>query len=313
MAGSLCVILGGAGFIGSHVADALVENGYPVRVFDLPHRKTTNIAHFANRIEILEGDFENRTDLEHALQDAEYIFHLVGTTLPQNSNQNPIYDIESNVIGTLRLLQIAQTARVKKIIFISSGGTVYGIPETIPIPETHPTFPLNAYGISKLAIEKYLHLFYHLYGIEYVVLRVSNPYGERQQTVGAQQGVVSVFMDRIRQGQPITIWGDGSIVRDFLYVKDMAQTFLLALKHTARHRIFNVGSGTGTSINELLAMLAHITGITPQVNYTPGRAADVPCNILDTTRIRAEWGWSATTSMETGLAQTWEWVRQRET
>jgi len=307
-----CLVLGGAGFIGSHIADALVENGYAVRIFDLPRRKMTNVAHLLDRVEVIEGDFTNEADLERALPGADYVFHLVGTTLPQSSNENPTYDAESNLIATLRLLQLARTRDVKKIIFISSGGTVYGVPQTIPIPETHPTFPVSAYGITKLAIEKYLHLYHHLYGMDYVVLRVSNPYGERQQSVGAQQGVVPVFMNRLRRGEPIIIWGDGSVVRDWLYVKDVAQAFVLALKNTSPHRIFNVGSGVGLSLNELLAMLSRVAGITPHVSYTASRPTDVPCNVLDTTRIRAEWGWSATTPMEVGLTRTWDWVCQQD-
>jgi UDP-glucose 4-epimerase len=312
MTAGRCLVLGGAGFIGSHIADALVDNGYTVRLFDLPRRKMTSVAHLLDRVEVVEGDFTNEADLERALPGVDYVFHLVGTTLPQSSNENPIYDAESNLIATLRLLQLARAREVKKVIFISSGGTVYGVPETIPLPETHPTFPVCAYGVTKLAIEKYLHLFHHLYGMDYVVLRVSNPYGERQQSVGAQQGVVSVFMARLRRGEPIIIWGDGSVVRDWLYVKDVAQAFVLALKNTSPHRIFNVGSGVGLSLNELLAMLSRVTGITPHVSYTASRPTDVPCNVLDTTRIRAEWGWSATTPMEVGLTRTWDWVCQQD-
>jgi UDP-glucose 4-epimerase len=306
-----CLVVGGAGFIGSHIADALVQNGYPVRLFDLPRRKMTNVAHLLDRVEVAEGDFTNEADLERALRNVDYVFHLVGTTLPATSNENPIYDVESNLIGTLRLLQLARAAHIKKVIFISSGGTVYGIPETVPIPETHPTSPVCSYGITKLAIEKYLALFHHLYGLDYVILRASNPYGPRQQSIGAQQGVVSVFIDRIKRGEPITIWGDGSVVRDFVYIQDVAQAFVMALTSSSPHRIFNVGTGAGLSLNELLGLLAQATGITPRVNYLPGRSTDVPRNVLDTTRIRTEWGWSAPTPLSEGLARTWDWARQQ--
>jgi UDP-glucose 4-epimerase len=307
-----CLVLGGAGFIGSHIVEALIDHDYPVRVFDLPRRTLANLAHLIDRIEIVEGDFTNVLDVRNALVDVDYVFHLVSTTLPQTANDNPIYDAESNLIATLQLLNEARSADVKKAIFISSGGTVYGVADTTPIVETHPTMPITAHGIIKLAIEKYLHLYHHLYGLDYVVLRVSNPYGERQQSVGAQQGVVSVFIDRMRRGEPINIWGDGSVVRDFVYIQDVAQAFVLALTSASPHRIFNVGSGVGLSLNELLALLEKVTGITPHVNYLPGRSTDVPRNILDTTRIRAEWGWSATTPLQVGLARTWEWVQHQD-
>jgi len=308
MSDNVCLVLGGAGFIGSHIAEALVEAGYPVRLFDLPRRDLSNVAHLLPETEIVEGDFTNEVDLRHALPGVDYVFHLASTTLPANSNENPIYDVESNLIGALHLLQVAQTSRVKKIIFISSGGTVYGVPAATPIPETHPTLPISAHGITKLAIEKYLHLFYHLYGLEYVVLRVANPYGERQRSLGAQQGVVPVFMNHLRANEPVTIWGDGSAVRDFLYVKDVVRACCLALNSHSPERVFNVGSGQGVSLNGLLTLLQRVTGITPRVNYAPGRLVDVPQNVLDTTRIRQAWGWSATTPLETGLARTWEWV-----
>jgi UDP-glucose 4-epimerase len=270
MDASRCLVLSGAGFIGSHVVDALVEKGHDVGVFDLPRRNKSNVSHHLGRIKIIEGDFTNEADLRRAVPGMDYIFHLIGTTLPQSSNDNPVYDVESNVIGTLRLLRLAVKVGVKKVVFISSGGTVYGLPEKIPIPETHPTSPLCSYGITKLVIEKYLHLFHHLYGLDYVVLRVSNCYGERQQFVGAQQGVVSIFMNLLKRDKPITIWGDGSVVRDFVYVKDVARAFLLALTNTSQHKVFNVGSSVGTSVNQLLALIQKITGKTPRVNYTPG-------------------------------------------
>ena len=311
MTRSLCLVVGGAGFIGSHIVDELLAGNYSVRVFDLPRRERTNLAHVLDCVEVVEGDFTNSADIERALMDVNYVLHLAGTTLPQTSNENPIYDAESNLIGTLRMLQAAQVADVKKVIFISSGGTVYGVPEKIPITETHPTQPICAYGITKLAIEKYLHLYYRLYGLDYVVLRVSNPYGERQQSVGAQQGVVSVFIDCLQRGQPIKIWGDGSVARDFIYVQNVARAFVLALTSTSCQHVFNVGSGVMTSLNDLLSMLARITGIKPRVEYSPGRLTDVPNNVLDTTLIRTELGWSAITPLEVGLTRTWNWACKR--
>jgi len=176
-----CLVLGGAGFIGSHLTHALARAGHRVRAFDRPH--VDSLAELAGRgdCEIVTGDFLNPKDLALALAGSEIVFHLVSTTLPQASNENPSYDVETNLLGTLRLLELCRRERVRKVVFISSGGTVYGVPRTVPIAESHPTQPTCAYGIHKLAIEKYLHLEHLLHGLDYCVLRPANLYGERQR------------------------------------------------------------------------------------------------------------------------------------
>jgi len=174
-----CLVLGGAGFMGSHIVDALVARNHRVRIFDLPNISTHNLHQSMDSVEILGGDFNNVNDISQALEDIDVVVHLVSTTLPGPSNENPVYDVESNVIGTLNLLKQAVEKRVKKIIFSSSGGTVYGIPRFVPIPETHETNPVCSYGITKLTIEKHLALFHHLHNLDYTVLRLANPYGER--------------------------------------------------------------------------------------------------------------------------------------
>jgi UDP-glucose 4-epimerase len=274
-----CVILGGGGFLGYHLCQALLTAGHRVRIFDRPNLERFSLLDSSGSVEWIEGDFVNQGDLEPAISGCDIIYHLVSTTLPKSSNENPLYDIETNVIGTLRLLDLVK-GKNKKIIFISSGGTVYGIPEEVPIKESHPTNPICSYGIGKVTIEKYLHLYHHLYNLDYCVFRLANPFGERQK-VTAAQGVIAVFLHKALHDQPIEIWGDGTVIRDYLYVKDAIAPVVKAITYRVDCRIFNVGSGEGKSLNEVLAAIGALLGKKVRCTYTPSRAFDVPSNVLD--------------------------------
>lgn len=303
----LCLVLGGRGFIGSHLADRLVEEGYPVRIFDRPASSNENIKELTGRVEIYEGDFQNEKDLAGALDGVGYVFHLISTTLPKKSNEDPIYDIESNVVGTLRMLDHIKDNKEIKIIFVSSGGTVYGMPQKLPIDEDHPTSPLCSYGIGKLTIERYLYLYKHLHGLDYTVLRAANPYGERQNPLGAQ-GVVPIFMSKMQAAEKITLWGDGEVVRDFIYIDDFIDALIMAMDVVTKDRIFNIGSGAGTSLNDLIKEIESLTGISSNVEYLPSRDTDVPVNYLDISRARNQLGWRPKTPFIEGLKNTWQWL-----
>ena len=298
-----CLILGGAGFIGSHLAEGLLAEGHQVRIFDRPNLALPAELLADSRIEWHEGDFLNVDDLARVVPGNEVIFHLVSATLPKSSNDNPAYDVETNVIGTLRLLDIARTNEVKRIIFASSGGTVYGLPHTLPISESHSTEPLASYGITKLAIEKFLHMYRALHGLDYCILRLANPFGERQR-VGAAQGAVAVFLHRAWHDETIHIWGDGSVVRDYIYIKDVVRAFVKALSYQGEPRVFNIGSGQGMSLNQLLAGIEALLGRPVAVEYEQGRKFDVPVNVLDISRARNLLGWQPTVSFRDGLAVT---------
>jgi UDP-glucose 4-epimerase len=302
-----CLVLGGCGFMGSNLVEQLLDVGYRVRVFDTPTVNRINLAPVEARIGFFGGDFSNAHDVDGALQDIDFVIHLVGTTLPADSNSRPSFDIESNVVGTIGLLQACVRHRIRRVVFASSGGTVYGEPEKIPIPEVHPTNPLCSYGIAKLAIEKYLQLFHHLYGLDYTILRVANPYGKYQKLTSGQ-GLIGVLLARIREGKTITIWGDGSVVRDYIYIDDVVRAFLKALTHTSNHRIFNIGTGVGTSILDLLTKIAQVTGIKPKVEYSVGRPVDISRNVLDSTRANECLDWRAQTDCGTGIQKTWDWI-----
>ncbi len=301
-----CLVLGGCGFLGSNLTYKLLGEGYRVRVFDSPTANRTNLASIESQVDFFAGDFLNEADVDRALQDINFVCHLVGTTLPANSNSRPAFDVQSNVLGTINLLQASVRHRVRRVVFASSGGTVYGEPLRIPISEDHPTDPLCSYGIAKLTIEKYLRLFRDLHGLDYTILRIANPYGKYQKFTG-EQGAVGIFLARVSEGQTITIWGDGSVARDYVYVEDVADAFVKALTQDSAYRVFNIGTGVGTSLRDLLRKIERVTGMTAKVEFAAGRPADVSANVLDSTRASKYMNWHAETDCETGLRKTWAW------
>jgi UDP-glucose 4-epimerase len=298
------LVLGGNGFIGVHLVGRLVEDGHAVRIYD---RSPNRFRAIERGAEYVEGELGNHGLVREAVEGAEVVYHLVSTTLPKTSNDDPIYDVRSNLVDTVQLLEACVEAGVRKVIFASSGGTVYGPPESTPIPEDHPTDPITSYGIVKLAVEKYLGLFHHLHGLDYNVLRISNPYGPCQNPEG-QQGAITVFLHRLYTGQTIKIWGDGQVVRDYLYVSDLVDALVLAAEAVSRHRVFNIGSGRGASLNELIEHISGVVGERPAVEYLPARSLDVPVSVLSIRRARKELDWGPQTELGEGIARTWDWI-----
>lgn len=303
-----CLVLGGRGFIGSHLVDALLDQGYVVRCFDLPHVAPLGDSHLTTpAFELYEGDFSSEADLANALEGCDICYHLVSTTLPKSSNTDPVFDVESNVLGTVRLLTHAVKSGLKKIIFVSSGGTVYGVPTQVPILETHSNDPVCSYGITKLAIEKYLGLFHQLHGLDYTVLRLANPFGERQRT-HASQGAVAVFLGKVLRGEPVEIWGDGSVVRDYIHIADVVDALLISLNKTTGEHVFNIGAGRGYSLNELLDAIEKATGRVADRRYLPGRVFDVPVSVLSVERAKQVLGWVPKIDFEHGLRRFSNWM-----
>ena len=298
-----CLVLGGGGFVGSAVAERLISEGISLRIFDKTGTQPYRTFQDSENVEWVVGDFQKKSDLLTALDGIETVVHLVSSTLPKSSNDSPINDVQTNVIATLRLLDAMLETGARRIIFASSGGTVYGLPFTIPIKEEHPTEPNVSYGITKLTIEKYLHLYNRLYGIDYLILRIANPYGERQR-IETAQGAVAVFLHKAINRIPIDIWGDGSIVRDYLHVTDVAEAFAKALAYRGNKKIFNIGSGFGTSLNELLSLIETSVGYSVERRYMESRVFDLPVSILDSTLAAVELNWSAKVHLSDGLRMT---------
>ncbi len=300
------LILGGNGFIGSHLVDKLLAEGHKVRVFD---KYEEHYRKPLPGVDYLFGDFGNRGLLDDALAGVDTVFHLISTTLPKTSNNDPAFDVQSNVVETLFLLEQCVARKIRKVLFVSSGGTVYGRSERLPIAEDSPTDPECSYGITKLTIEKYLALFNRLYGLDYVIVRPSNPYGERQNP-NSIQGAVPVFLGKAAKGEAIEIWGDGEVVRDYIYIGDLVEGMYRAATIAAPSRIFNLGSGKGSSLNEIIEMVRLVTGRAVKVEYQAKRAFDVPKTYLDISRARQELQWSPDTPLEDGIRKTWKFVEE---
>ena len=300
------LVLGGSGFLGSHIADKFLSEQHEVAVYDLfPER----FRRTPSAIRFFTGDFGNSGALDTLIGSGfEAVIHCVSTTTPKTSNESPEFDLQSNVIGTLNLLDSCIRNKVGKIVFLSSGGTVYGdIGNLKMVDESHPVRPMCAYAVSKLSIEYYLDLYKHLRGLDYAVLRLANPYGERQSPLRAL-GALTVFLYRALKRQDIEIWGDGSVTRDFIYVRDVASAVYLATVSPISGT-YNVGTGIGLSLRDIVAKISHVTGLELSIRWFAPRPFDVQRIVLDSTKLRIATGWQCRVPLEEGIALTVDWLR----
>lgn len=302
--GRRCLVLGAGGFIGTNLCLRLLELGAKVQAFG----RSKSFPRALEGATWIAGEFSDHTAVARAVEGNELVFHLVGGSLPESSNKDPAADLSANVLQTLNLLEVCRLSNVRKVIFASSGGTVYGIPSQIPIPETAATNPIAAYGISKLAIEKYLALYDYLHGLHFIALRIANPFGPFQ--VGyRKQGAIAAFVQKALNGEALEIWGDGEVVRDFIFIDDVVEAMIGAALYRGSHQVLNVGQGTGRSINQILRDIEVVLDRGPISKiYKAGRATDVPVNVLDISLIERELGWRPTTDWLAALRTTAEWT-----
>ena len=303
------LVTGGAGFIGSHVVDKLIENGYGVIVVDnLSSGKVENL----NRNALFyEQSIEDEEMMERifSLHRPEYVFHLAAQASVAISVREPVRDAETNIIGSLVLLEKSIKHGVKKFIFSSTGGAIYGENvKVFPTPETETPHPISPYGIAKYSIEMYLEFFAREYGLKYTVLRYANVYGPRQDPYG-EAGVVAIFTERMLRGEEVHIFGDGEYVRDYVYVDDVFSANLLAMEK-GDNEVFNIGTGRGTTVNQLFKLLKEITGYDKEPVYKPPRKGDVRKSILDYTKAKEKLGWEPKIPLEEGLKLTVEYFRK---
>jgi UDP-glucose 4-epimerase len=300
-----CLVLGANGFIGSHLVDALVKAGHEVRAFD---RFGDYRPRFDEdpKIKLFKGDFLNRDDLERAVKDMDYVFHFISTTTPATAENDPLIDVDTNIKMSINLFEECANQQVKKVIFASTGGAIYGSTTGEPIPETTLPQPVSPYAIGKLTIEHYLRYFKAKFGLDSTVFRISNPYGERH-ALQAKQGVINIFLEHIAANQPITILGDGGMVRDYIYVTDVAR-MIAASFEAAKEQVYNLGSGHGLTLNELVTVIERVTGQPVQKNHQEKPATFINKVVLNTDRFQSEFPGRPAVDMEEGIKRTWEYV-----
>jgi UDP-glucose 4-epimerase len=286
------LVTGGAGFVGSHLVDALVARGDEVVVLD--DLSTGRREHVSPSATLLEHDV--RTPFE---TDAEVVFHLAAQADVGTSMERPAFDAEVNVVGTVNALEAARAAGAH-LVFSSTGGAIYGDVDA-PAREGSPLRPVSAYGLAKRSAEIYLDGWNRVFGAGHVVLRLANVYGPRQ-SADLEGGVIAIFLERLAAGRPTAIFGDGTITRDFVHVDDVVRALLLAADH--RGGVFNVGTGVETSISELHAICERTVGVTAPPRFDPPRAGDAKRSVLDPSHASRELGFTASVALEEGIAAT---------
>ncbi|MDM0045146.1 NAD-dependent epimerase/dehydratase family protein [Variovorax dokdonensis] len=300
-----CVVMGGGGFVGTNLCQSLAPKVAELRGFG---RRQGFPGAIPASTTWIPGDFSDSSSVAAAVAGMDVVFHLISATTPASSNVDKVADIEANLIGTLRMLEACRMQSVKRVVFVSSGGAIYGASQMIPTPEDAPTNPLNSYGISKLAIEKYLNLYNHLYGLDYRILRVSNPYGP-YQTALRNQGAIAAFLTRALMGKSIEVWGDGSVARDYVYVSDVVAALEMAAIDQGEERIFNIGSATSRTLLEVIELIENLLGEKISIQFGHGRKLDTPVSRLNTDRARLNLGWEPKVDLEQGLKLTLSWMK----
>ncbi len=301
------LVIGASGFIGRHLVDLLVQKGLSIRTLDLgpSNRTDPHIAHYSGSF--LQGEL-----LREAMTGVDTVFHLAATRMPREANLDPFRDCTENTAGTLAMLDTALEAGVRKVVFSSSGGTVYGLTDLVPIKEAHPTNPISAYGVSKLACEKYMRLYNGKERgrpLSTISLRIANPYGPHQN-ISKAQGALTTFCHHAVHGRPIDIWGDGEVERDFIHIRDVAKALFLAAEADVSGTEINIGSGTGTSLNKLLEIIQKFETRPVSCEYHATRTFDVRRNILDIEYAQNVLGWKPETSLDDGIEELLNHIRQ---
>jgi len=300
------LVIGGSGFIGSHIVDVLHQNNFSVKVFD---REFDRFRDKKEGISYIGGSFQDQLVLAEALSGVDVVIHALSTSVPSTSNNFPIDDIMGNLVGTVNLLNLMLENRIKRILFISSGGTVYGIPKSLPLDEEHSTNPINSYGIIKLTIEKYLLMYEKLYGLEPIIIRGSNAYGPRQGHIGVQ-GFIATSLYKTLRSEVITMYGDGELIRDYIFVEDLAELCFKAVLSKEKG-VFNGGSGKGYTLNEIAKIITDICGSKLILTKMPGRLFDVKENVLCVKKAETRLGWIPKTSIESGIKKHFDWLKER--
>jgi len=304
------LVTGGAGFIGSHVVDAYLEDGYEVVIVD--DLSTGRLANINPGAKFIQMDIRDpRLSELFERERPDYVNHHAAQMDVRRSMVEPLFDAQVNVVGSLNLLECSRKYAVKRFVYISTGGAVYGEPEYLPCDEAHPIQPICPYGASKHTVEHYLYMYAFNYSLEYTVLRYPNVYGPRQDPYG-EAGVVAIFCGQMLKEEQVVINGDGEQRRDFVYVGDCARANLLALTVPHPSGIFNLGSGRGTTVNAIFCELKAITGYSRDAQHGPEKLGETRTIYLDARKAREELSWAPQVGLREGLELTVEYFRLNE-
>ena len=305
------ILLGAAGFIGTNLTLALAKQSEnQITVVSRRRASFADVDAMAlPNVRFVECDLVEEPDFTHLLVGQDVVFHLLSTTVPTTSNLQISQELTANVVHSAKLFEACAACGVKKVVFFSSGGTVYGKAAACPLCEDTPTDPITSYGIQKLTIEKLLYLYHHMYGFDYRIIRLANPYGPYQRPNGVL-GAVTTFTYKALKHEPITVYGDGSVVRDFIYIDDAVRGILNIVSGDAPERVYNLGSGHGTSIRKVLDTIRRELEIEPEIIWRDARTVDVPVNYLDITRYEHAYGTLNPIPLEQGIRKTAEFLKQ---
>jgi UDP-glucose 4-epimerase len=312
---SKIVIFGADGFIGKHLVNALAKTAdNDIFAFDrFPDYqiKSEHAFEALNNVTVIPGNFFNRDEVSKVLIDTDYVFHLISTTNPASSNADPFIDVDTNVRASIELFQLCVEHGIKKVIFPSSGGTVYGDIVSDKIDERTAPAPRSPYGIGKLTIEHFLRYFKSTANLNYIVYRIANPYGPGQNIYG-KQGVIPIFMHRFLTKEPLSIFGDGSMIRDYIYIDDMVNMMVGSFAKDNRYSEYNLGSGQGYSVNELIEAMEECAGFTIEKRTLVTPPTYVDKSVLNIDRFVDEFTLRPVVSLKDGIARTWKYVKELE-
>jgi UDP-glucose 4-epimerase len=300
------LLLGGGGFIGTALARRLCENNFNVHILS---------KHFPDRLIapnmiFHKGNLDNREILERVLPECKTVIHLASSTTPGSSSRQPALEADKNIAPTLRFLDILQRYHNFHMIFVSSGGTLYGNPDSTPVNETHPTNPLSFHGAGKVALETFLRTFSTLPEKNTTIVRPSNVYGP-EQPLRSGFGVIRTMLEHVLRGTVMEIWGNGTSIRDFLYIDDMLSALISLIDFPHDNNTYNVGSGIGYSLNQLKEIIESVCGNKLSAIYRPSRKTDVKNIVLDSSLLSKKTKWHPAVSLEQGIELTWEWLKNQ--
>ncbi len=292
------LVIGSSGFIGTSLCEQLLLQKYRVTGIDIRRSPSSDLLnHF------VEADYQKHGRIEGLVKKTDCIFHLSSSTIPAISNRFPEKDIDDNLKGILFLLELLRNHPEKKLIFLSSGGTVYGEALFSPIRESHETNPVCSYGVIKLAIEKYIQMYSRLYGINYLVYRLSNPYGSKQLSNNGQ-GLIASLIIKMRRQEKIEIWGDGSIIRDYIYIDDAISAMASGINYSGPENVFNLSSGIGYSTLQIISNIETLLNTKAKIDFIEARRFDVQKNVLDISRIKSSLNWAPLIGINQGIKKT---------